>query len=46
MMSDNKKQATKKLRREAIRIQNTSTTKLSMSQALKEAQHRRNNPNA
>ena len=40
-----KKQADRKIRREAIRIQNTSSIKLSMAEALKQAKHRRENPN-
>ena len=46
MTDKQKKQATRKIRREAIRIQNTSTIKLSMAEALQEVERRRNNPDA
>ena len=41
-----KKQATRKIRREAIRIQNTSSVKMSMAEALKEVKRRKENPDA
>ena len=38
------KQATKKLRREAITLQNNSAIKLTMAEAIKQAKYNRSNP--
>ena len=40
-----KKQADRKLRREAINLQNRSSVKLTMAEAIKLAKHIRSNPN-